>query len=132
MRVIYDRHPKYQRMMIVDLESDSSVEYLEYVDALVGDDETFVACAVLDHHDTPQPVHPAGCAWPPFSYVISLPGLPSLQMQHSLESVHQLQKMAPEGRRRTLGGGFPLGLTIFPIRWDCNEPLGDAGAGRPP
>ena len=61
MRVIYDRHPKYQRMMIVDLESDSFFEYLEYVDAPVGDDETFVAYAGLDHHDTPRPVHPAGC-----------------------------------------------------------------------
>ena len=73
MKVIYDRHPRYPRMMIVDV-SDFFVEHLAYVDALVDDDETFVAYAVFDHHDTPQPVHPAGCVWPPFSYVIFLPG----------------------------------------------------------
>ena len=102
MRVIYDRHPKYRRMMIVDLESDSFVEYLEYVDALVGDDETFVAYAVLDHHDTPRPVHPAWCVWLPF-------GRPVLQMQHSLESVRLLQKMAPKVDEEPLVVDFPLG-----------------------
>ena len=108
MRVIYDRQPKYQRMMIVDLESDSFVEYLESVDALVGDDESVVACVVLDHHDTPQAVHPAGCVWLLFSYVIFLPGQPLLQMQDSLESVHLLWKMAPKVDEGPLVVDFPL------------------------
>ena len=109
MRVIYDRHPRYPRMMIVDLVSDFFVEHLAYVDALVDDDETFVAYAVFDHHDTPQPVHPAGCVWPPFYYVISLPGPPLLQMQHSLESVRLPQKMAQKADEEPLVVGFPLG-----------------------
>ena len=132
MRVIYGRHPKYQRMMIVDLVSDFFVEYLAYVDALVDDDETFAAYADLDHLYTPQPLHLAGCVWLPFSCVVSLPGLPLLQMQHSLESVRLLSKMAPKVDEELFGGGLPLGLTIFPVRCDCDEPLGDAGAGRPP
>ena len=108
MRVIYDRHPKCQRMMIFHLGFDSFVEYLEYVDALVGDVETFVACAVLDHHDAHQPVHQAECVLLPFSYVISLPGQPLLQMQDSLESVHQLQMMAPKVDELPLVVDFPL------------------------
>ena len=116
MRMIYDRHQKCQRMMIFGLGFDSFVEHLEYVDALVGDDETFAACAVLDHHDARQPVHQAECVLLPFSYVISPPGRPLLQMQYSVESVHQLQMMAPKVDGITLGGGFPLGLTFFPIR----------------
>ena len=130
-KVIHDRPLKYQRMMTVDLESDFFVEYLEYVDALVGDDETFVACAALDHHETPQPVHPARCVWLPFSYVIS--SRTAVASDARLLGVcASATEDGPEGRRRTLGGGFPLELTIFPIRWDCDEPLGDAGAGRPP
>ena len=32
----------------------------------------------------------------------------------------------------TLGGGFPRGLTILPSKWDCEDPLGDNGAGWVP
>ena len=108
MRVIYDRHPKCQRMMIFHLGFDSFVEYSEYVDALVGDDETFVVCAVLDHHDAHQPVHQAECVSLPFSYVVSLPGQLLLQMQDSLESAHQRQMMALKVDELLLVVDFPL------------------------
>ena len=94
--------------MIFDLAFDSFVEHLEHVDALAGDDETFAACAVLDHHDAHQPVHQAECVLLPFSYVVSPPGQPLLQIQYSVEFVHQLRMMAPKVDELPLVVDFPL------------------------
>ena len=57
MTVIYDHHPRFQKIMIVHLVIDSFVEYLDHVYVLAYDDGTFVVLAVPGHHVVRYPVH---------------------------------------------------------------------------